>query len=37
MPENLSDGIYLISLNGTNLYGVILSFKTKGMILRIVV
>ena len=30
MPENLSDGIYLISLNGTNLYGVILSFKTKG-------
>ena len=30
IPVNLSDGIYLITLNGSNLYGVILSFKTKG-------
>jgi hypothetical protein len=30
IPINLSDGIYLITLNGTNLYGVILSFKAKG-------
>ena len=30
IPVNLSDGIYLITLNGSNLYGVILSFKAKG-------
>jgi hypothetical protein len=30
IPVNLSDGIYLIILNGSNLYGVILSFKAKG-------
>jgi len=30
IPVNLSDGIYLITLNGSNLYGVILTFKAKG-------